>query len=42
LLTEKLVPLPLFFTNYIYSKPFFTFWIAVSFTWIFCAAVSCV
>lgn len=36
-----LVPLPLFFTNYIFSKGFFTFWIAASFIWILLAGGVC-
>lgn len=28
-----LIPLPLFFSSYIYSKPGFTAWIALAFTW---------
>lgn len=38
----QLIPLPMFFSNYIFSKPFFNFWIAVSFIWIFFASVCCV
>jgi hypothetical protein len=36
-----LIPLPLFFTNYIFSKGFFTFWVAASFIWILLAGGVC-
>jgi len=31
-------PLPMFFSGYIFSKEFFTFWVAVSMIWAICAA----
>ncbi|CAI2175923.1 3035_t:CDS:2 [Funneliformis geosporum] len=34
-------PLPMYFSNYVFSKPFFTFWVAISMIWAICAAVSC-
>ncbi|KAF5392051.1 hypothetical protein D9757_003258 [Collybiopsis confluens] len=32
-LLRCLVPLPMFFSHYVFSKPFFTFWLAVSIIW---------
>ncbi|CAG8624019.1 16105_t:CDS:2 [Funneliformis caledonium] len=34
-------PLPMYFSNYVFTKPFFTFWVAISMIWAICAAVSC-
>lgn len=36
-----LIPLPLFFTSYVYSPAGFTGWVAVSFVWVF-YAIGCV
>lgn len=36
-----LIPLPMFFSHYIFSKKFFTFWIAISFIWVFLAGIFC-
>ena len=41
-LTLQIVPLPLFFSHYVFSKSFFTLWIVVSFLWVSCAAAFCV
>jgi SSS family transporter len=35
-------PLPMYFSRYVFSKPFFTFWVAISMIWAICAAVSCI
>ena len=32
----------MFFSSYIFSKPFFTFWIAASFIWVFVAGGFCI
>lgn len=32
------IPLPLFFSSYIYPKGGFTAWIIVTFVWVFCAS----
>ncbi|KAK4989819.1 urea permease [Elasticomyces elasticus] len=37
-----LVPFTLFGTGYIYSKPFFTGWVVVSFMWTWCSMCICV
>jgi len=29
-----IVPLPMFFSHYVYSKPFYTFWVSVSIVWV--------
>ncbi|KAK2779348.1 hypothetical protein FQN53_001418 [Emmonsiellopsis sp. PD_33] len=39
---DIIVPLPLFFSHYIFSKGFFTAWITISFLWVFCAVGICV
>ncbi|OIW31964.1 hypothetical protein CONLIGDRAFT_629651 [Coniochaeta ligniaria NRRL 30616] len=38
---DVIIPLPLFFSNYIYSKGFFTFYIVISFLWVFAAFGLC-
>ncbi|KAL5120136.1 hypothetical protein ACEQ8H_001961 [Pleosporales sp. CAS-2024a] len=39
---DFLVPMPMFFSGYIFSKGFFTGWVVVSFIWVFAsAAISC-
>lgn len=39
---DFLVPMPMFFTHYIFSKGFFTAWVVVSFLWVFCSSfISC-
>jgi hypothetical protein len=39
---DFLLPMPMFFSEYIFSKGFFTGWIVVSFIWVFCSsAISC-
>jgi len=35
-------PLPMYFTKYVFSKPFFTFWVALSMIWAICAAIACI
>ncbi|KAF9077947.1 Na+/solute symporter, partial [Rhodocollybia butyracea] len=34
LIVTLIVPLPLFFSHYVYSKPFFTFWTSVGIIWV--------
>ncbi|RIA94085.1 Sodium:solute symporter family-domain-containing protein [Glomus cerebriforme] len=34
-------PLPMYGTRYVFSKPFFTFWVAISMIWAICATISC-
>ncbi|RKU41552.1 hypothetical protein DL546_002433 [Coniochaeta pulveracea] len=38
---DVIIPLPLFFSHYIYSKGFFTFYIVISFLWVFAAFGLC-
>ncbi|EOA89160.1 hypothetical protein ACJQWK_09588 [Exserohilum turcicum] len=39
---DFLVPMPMFFSHYIFSKGFFTGWVVVSFIWVFASsAISC-
>jgi hypothetical protein len=39
---DFLVPMPMFFSHYIFSKGFFTAWVVVSFIWVFCSSfISC-
>ncbi|CAG8626350.1 14848_t:CDS:2, partial [Dentiscutata heterogama] len=33
-------PLPMYFSNYVFSKPFFTFWVALSMIWALCGAIA--
>ena len=35
-------PLPMYFTNYVFSLPFFTFWVSISMIWAICAAIACI
>ncbi|RHZ45366.1 hypothetical protein Glove_680g54 [Diversispora epigaea] len=30
-------PLPLYFSKYVFSKPFFTFWVVISMIWVICS-----
>jgi hypothetical protein len=40
---DFLVPMPMFFSGYIFSKGFFTGWVVVSFIWVFASsAISCI
>ncbi|KAF4535270.1 Solute symporter family transporter [Lasiodiplodia theobromae] len=40
---DFLVPMPMFFAEYEFSKPFFTAWVVISFIWVFAStAISCV
>ncbi|KDQ57453.1 hypothetical protein JAAARDRAFT_193782 [Jaapia argillacea MUCL 33604] len=39
---DVIVPLPMFFTEYIFSIKFFTGWVVVSIIWAFCSAFICV
>lgn len=42
IILDLLIPLPMFFTGYIFSKGFFTAWVIISFIWVFAsAAISC-
>ncbi|GBB97820.1 hypothetical protein RclHR1_03080009 [Rhizophagus clarus] len=34
-------PLPMYGTRYVFSKPFFTFWVAISMIWAICSTVAC-
>lgn len=34
-------PLPMYGTRYVFSKPFFTFWVAISMIWAICATIAC-
>ncbi|GAA6012104.1 hypothetical protein JCM11491_001752 [Sporobolomyces phaffii] len=37
-----IIPLPLFFSNYVFSKHFFTGWVAVAIIWVLVAAFLCI
>ncbi|KAH7039026.1 solute symporter family transporter [Macrophomina phaseolina] len=40
---DFLVPMPMFFAEYEFSKPFFTAWVVISFIWVFVSTgISCV
>lgn len=34
-------PLPMYGTRYVFSKPFFTFWVAISMIWAIIATIAC-
>ncbi|KAJ3752522.1 Na+/solute symporter [Lentinula raphanica] len=34
LIVTIIVPLPMFFSHYVYSKPFYTFWVSTSIIWV--------
>ncbi|KAI9712351.1 MAG: hypothetical protein M1820_001564 [Bogoriella megaspora] len=36
-LMDFLIPMPMFFTHYIFSKGFFIGWVVISFMWVFCS-----
>lgn len=36
-----LIPMPMFFSRYIYSAQFFTGWVAISFIWVFASLLIC-
>ncbi|CAG8741984.1 14268_t:CDS:2, partial [Ambispora leptoticha] len=33
-------PLPMYFSRYVFSRPFFTFWVAISMIWAICGAIA--
>ncbi|CAG8512176.1 16999_t:CDS:2 [Funneliformis caledonium] len=35
-------PLPMYFSKYVFTKPFFTFWVALSTIWAICGSIACV
>ncbi|KAF2498231.1 Na+/solute symporter [Lophium mytilinum] len=35
---DFLIPMPMFFSHYIFSKGFFTAWVVISFIWVFCSS----
>ncbi|KAF1982048.1 solute symporter family transporter [Aulographum hederae CBS 113979] len=35
---DFLIPMPMFFTHYVFSQGFFTGWVVISFIWVFCSA----
>lgn len=40
---DFLVPMPMFFSEYVFSKGFFTGWVVISFIWVFTsAAITCI
>ncbi|KAL3469708.1 Sodium:solute symporter family-domain-containing protein [Aspergillus californicus] len=41
LLMDVIIPIPMFLTHYIFSRPFFTAWIVISFIWVFVAFFLC-
>jgi hypothetical protein len=34
-------PLPMYGTRYVFSRPFFTFWVAISMIWAICSTIAC-
>ncbi|KUJ20913.1 Na+/solute symporter [Mollisia scopiformis] len=41
LLMDFIIPMPMFFTHYIFSKGFFVGWVVISFLWVFFALFTC-
>lgn len=41
LLMDFIIPMPMFFSHYIFSKGFFIGWIVISFIWVFCSLAIC-
>jgi hypothetical protein len=40
---DFLLPMPMFFSEYVFSKGFFTVWVVISFIWVFASsAISCI
>ncbi|KAJ3879295.1 Na+/solute symporter [Lentinula edodes] len=39
LIVTIVVPLPMFFSHYVYSKPFYTFWVSVSIIWVLLSGI---
>ncbi|OCL03550.1 solute symporter family transporter [Glonium stellatum] len=35
---DFLIPMPMFFSHYVFSKGFFTAWVVISFIWVFCSS----
>jgi urea-proton symporter len=35
---DFLIPMPMFFSHYIFSRGFFTGWVVISFIWVFCSS----
>ena len=35
---DFLIPMPMFFSHYIFSQGFFTAWVIITFIWVFCSA----
>ncbi|KAI0790124.1 Na+/solute symporter [Irpex lacteus] len=42
LIVAILVPLPMFFSHYVFSKPFYTFWIACTIIWVGMSGIFCI
>ena len=38
---DFIIPMPMFFSHYIFSKGFFIGWIVISFIWVFCSLAIC-
>ena len=38
---DFIIPIPMFLSHYVFSKPFFTAWVVISFLWVFCALFLC-
>jgi len=42
LILDFILPMPMFFSHYVFSKGFFTAWVVISFVWVFVSAgISC-
>ncbi|KAL1969214.1 hypothetical protein VTN77DRAFT_468 [Rasamsonia byssochlamydoides] len=41
LLMDVVIPIPMFLSHYVFSKPFFTAWVVISFLWVFAALFLC-
>ncbi|KAL2864061.1 sodium:solute symporter family protein [Aspergillus lucknowensis] len=38
---DIIIPIPMFLTHYVFSRPFFTAWVVISFLWVFVAFFLC-
>lgn len=38
---DFIIPIPMFLSHYVFSRPFFTAWVAISFVWVFSALFLC-
>jgi hypothetical protein len=38
---DFIIPIPMFLSHYVFSRPFFTAWVVISFIWVFSALFMC-